>query len=52
MSKRIALLSAAAFSALALTATLVAPVSAQEKTVMVGGAAMFPSKNIVQNAMN
>ena len=26
--------------------------SAQEKTVMVGGAAMFPSKNIVQNAVN
>jgi uncharacterized surface protein with fasciclin (FAS1) repeats len=25
---------------------------AQEKTVMVGGAAMFPSKNIVENAMN
>jgi uncharacterized surface protein with fasciclin (FAS1) repeats len=52
MSKRIALLSAAAFSALAITATITAPVSAQEKTVMVGGAAMFPSKNIVQNAVN
>jgi uncharacterized surface protein with fasciclin (FAS1) repeats len=52
MSKRIALLSAAAFSALAFTATITAPVSAQEKTVMVGGAAMFPSKNIVQNAVN
>jgi uncharacterized surface protein with fasciclin (FAS1) repeats len=52
MSKRIALLSAAAFSALALTATIVAPVNAEEKTVMVGGAAMFPSKNIVQNAVN
>src|SRR5215203_4995949 len=52
MSKRIALLSAAAFAALALTATIAAPVSAQEKTVMVGGAAMFPSKNIVQNAVN
>ena len=39
MSKRIALLSAAAFAALALTATVAAPVSAQEKTVMVGGAA-------------
>jgi uncharacterized surface protein with fasciclin (FAS1) repeats len=61
MSKRIALLSAA-LGALALTATLVAPVSAQdkmmksemsgEKTVMVGGAAMFPSKNIIQNAVN
>ena len=37
---------------LALTATVAAPVSAQEKTVMVGGAAMFPSKNIIQNAVN
>jgi len=52
MSKRIALLSAVALSALALTATITAPVSAQEKTVMVGGAAMFPSKNIIQNAVN
>jgi uncharacterized surface protein with fasciclin (FAS1) repeats len=62
MSNRIALLSAAAFSALALTAAVVAPASAQdkmmksemsgEKTVMVGGAAMYPSKNIVQNAVN
>ena len=52
MSKRIAYLAAAAFSALALTATIAVPVSAQEKTVMVGGAAMFPSKNIVQNAVN
>ncbi len=52
MSKRIALLSAAAFAAFALTATVAAPVSAQEKTVMVGGAAMFPSKNIIQNAVN
>jgi len=52
MSKRIALLSAVAVGALALTASIVAPVSAQEKTVMVGGAAMFPSKNIIQNAVN
>ena len=56
MSKRIALLTAAAFGAFALTASLVAPVNAQdkmgEKTVMVGGAAMFPSKNIIQNAVN
>jgi uncharacterized surface protein with fasciclin (FAS1) repeats len=61
MSKRIAIISAAAFAALALTAVAVAPVSAQakmksemsgEKTVMVGGAAMFPSKNIIQNAIN
>src|SRR5580693_5217744 len=62
MSKRIAFLSAAAFAALALTAAVVAPASAQakltqsemsgEKTVMVGGAAMFRSKNIIQNAVN
>jgi len=52
MSKRIALLSAVAFSTLALTATIVAPARAEEKTVMVGGAAMFPSKNIIQNAVN
>ena len=63
MSKRIALLSAVAFSALALAASVVAPASAEdkkmmkselsgEKTVMVGGAAMFPSKNIIQNAVN
>src|SRR5882757_485084 len=63
MSKRIALLSAVAFSALALTASVIAPASAEdkkmpkselsgEKTVMVGGAAMFPSKNIIQNAVN
>src|ERR1700716_187650 len=63
MSKRIAFLSAVAFSALALTAGVIAPASAEdkkmpkselsgEKTVMVGGAAMFPSKNIIQNAVN
>jgi uncharacterized surface protein with fasciclin (FAS1) repeats len=52
MSKHIALLSAAALGALVLTAAIAAPVSAEEKTVMVGGAAMFPSKNIVQNAVN
>ncbi len=52
MSKRIAFLTAAAFGALALTASIVAPVNAQEKTVMVGGAAMFPSKNIIQNAVH
>lgn len=61
-STRIALLSAAAIGALTLTAVVTAPVQAQdkmmksemsgEKTVMVGGAAMFPSKNIIQNAVN
>jgi uncharacterized surface protein with fasciclin (FAS1) repeats len=52
MSKRFALLAAAAV--LALTAGTAAPVSAQtsEKTVTVGGAPMYPSKNIVQNAVN
>ena len=52
MSKRLALFSAVAFSALALTSTFVAPARAEEKTVMVGGAAMYPSKNIIQNAVN
>jgi uncharacterized surface protein with fasciclin (FAS1) repeats len=52
MSKRTAFLSAAAVSVLAFTATIITPVSAQDKTVMVGGAAMFPSRNIVQNAVN
>ena len=63
MSKRLSLLSAVAFSALAITASVVAPAGAEdkkmmksemsgEKTVMVGGAAMFPSKNIVENAVN
>lgn len=52
MSKRIAFLSAAALSAIALTATIVAPARAEQKTVMVGGAAMYPSKNIIQNAVN
>jgi uncharacterized surface protein with fasciclin (FAS1) repeats len=57
MSKRIGLLPAAVFGALFLTTAVIAPVVAQdkmsgEKTVMVGGAAMFPSKNIVENAVN
>jgi uncharacterized surface protein with fasciclin (FAS1) repeats len=52
MSKRFALLAAAAV--LALTAGAAVPVSAQmaEKTVTVGGAPMYPSKNIIQNAVN
>jgi uncharacterized surface protein with fasciclin (FAS1) repeats len=63
MSKRIAFLSAVAFAALAITASVVAPANAEDKkmmksemsgkkTVMVGGAAMYPSKNIIQNAVN
>jgi uncharacterized surface protein with fasciclin (FAS1) repeats len=57
MSKRNALLPAAVFGALFLTSAVIGPVIAQdkmsgEKTVMVGGAPMFPSKNIVENAVN
>src|ERR1700753_308160 len=52
MSKRIALFAGVAFSALALTSTFVAPARAEEKTVMVGGAAMYPSKNILQHSAN
>jgi uncharacterized surface protein with fasciclin (FAS1) repeats len=53
MSKRFALLAGAAL--LAFTAVAApAPVFAQtsEKTVTVGGAPMYPSKNIIQNAVN
>jgi len=53
MSKRFALFASAAIIALA-AATAPAPVLAQmsEKTVTVGGAPMYPSKNIIQNAVN
>jgi uncharacterized surface protein with fasciclin (FAS1) repeats len=54
MSKRFALL--AAVAALAVSGAMVNSVSAQmadkEKTVQVGGAPMYPSKNIIQNAVN
>lgn len=51
-------LSVLALGALFVTTAIVAPVAAQDKmmksdkTVMVGGAAMSPSKNIVENAVN
>jgi uncharacterized surface protein with fasciclin (FAS1) repeats len=54
MSKRNTYLAAAIVGALFATSAMV-PASAQmkgEKTVTVGGAPMFPSKNIVQNAVN
>src|SRR4029453_16087502 len=43
-----------AISALAVLMIVGASLAARadEKTVMVGGAAMFPSKNIIQNALN
>src|SRR5262249_14144368 len=53
MSKGFALLASAAF--LAFAAVAPAPLfadSMKEKTVNVGGAPMYPSKNIVQNAVN
>jgi uncharacterized surface protein with fasciclin (FAS1) repeats len=53
MSKRFALFVSAAIVAVA-AATAPLPVLAQmsEKTVTVGGAPMYPSKNIIQNAVN
>jgi uncharacterized surface protein with fasciclin (FAS1) repeats len=45
-------LTGAAVFALSLGLNATAPSFAAEKTVMVGGAAMYPSKNIIQNAVN
>jgi len=53
MSKRFTLIAAA--TALALTAGASVPLYAAtmaEKTVNIGGAPMYPSKNIIQNAVN
>lgn len=56
MSNRFAVLSFAAFSTLMISASFLPPASAEmmkgEKTMMVGGAPMYPSKNIVENAVN
>jgi uncharacterized surface protein with fasciclin (FAS1) repeats len=56
MSKRIAMLSFAAFSTLMISASFLEPATAKmmkgENTVMVGGAPMYPSKTIVENAVN
>ena len=52
---RIALPSAVAAAALAFAAVAATPTLAQpkkEQTVTVGGAPMYPSKNIIQNAVN
>ncbi len=53
MSKRFALFAGVAILAISAVTTP-APVLAQmsEKTVTVGGAPMYPSKNIIQNAVN
>jgi uncharacterized surface protein with fasciclin (FAS1) repeats len=52
--KRISAILLAGVAAFAVNATLVGlvPSAASETTVMVGGAPMYPSKNIVQNAVN
>ncbi len=44
----------ATLAAAALSGLAIAPAAAKmaEKTVMVGGAAMYPSKNIIENAVN
>jgi uncharacterized surface protein with fasciclin (FAS1) repeats len=40
------------FSVIAAATLLFSAVHAQEKTVMVGGAEMYPGKNIIENAVN
>jgi uncharacterized surface protein with fasciclin (FAS1) repeats len=52
--KRISAILLAGVAAFAVNATLVGlvPSAASETTVMVGGAPMYPFKNIVQNAVN
>ena len=52
--QRISKLILAGFAAAALAAHLggIGPAFSKEKTTMVGGAPMYPSKNIVQNAMH
>jgi uncharacterized surface protein with fasciclin (FAS1) repeats len=53
MSKRFILLAGAAvLTVAAMTAVPASAQSMSEKTVTVGGAPMYPSKNIVQNAVN
>lgn len=52
MSKRFALLAAVAALAFGAMATIPATAQMSEKTVTVGGAPMYPSKNIIQNAIN
>ena len=52
MSKHLSLFAAAAVAALALTSTAAVISASAEATVNVGGAPMYPSKNIIQNAVN
>jgi len=50
-SNRLALVAATAIAAMMASAALF-PATAMEKTVTVGGAPMYPSKNIIENAVN
>jgi uncharacterized surface protein with fasciclin (FAS1) repeats len=53
MSKRLSLFAATILGTAAiLTSAAIIPATAVEKTVNVGGAAMYPSKNIIQNAVH
>ena len=52
MSKRFALLATIAALAFGAVTTISATAQMSEKTVTVGGAPMYPSKNIIQNAVN
>ncbi len=53
MSRRLSLVTAFALATAGLLAsTAFIPTIAAEKTVNVGGAPMYPSKNIIQNAVN
>jgi uncharacterized surface protein with fasciclin (FAS1) repeats len=49
---RNAALAIAAVAAITLGVFAATPTFAQDKTVMVGGAAMYPNKNIIENAVN
>jgi uncharacterized surface protein with fasciclin (FAS1) repeats len=52
MSRKIIAAFAAVLTVSAASAAVVSPALATEKTVQVGGAPMYPSKNIIQNAVN
>ena len=52
MPKRFGLLAATAATALAFGFASIGASMTAEKTVQVGGAPMYPSKNIIQNAVN
>ena len=52
MSMRRNLLAATALAAFALVSTITVVPASAETTVNVGGAPMYPSKNIIQNAVN